>query len=73
MELADHFAANPNAPEVKVCGTGIKMTVYLLGRCGEGSLTAAKTAHKWEVGPCDPGLSPPTCKTYGPANVKRMG
>merc|ERR1719161_3312812 len=42
MELADHFVANPNAPEVKVCGTGIKMTVYLLGRCGEGSLTAAR-------------------------------
>ncbi len=23
MELADHFVADPNAPEVKVCGTGI--------------------------------------------------
>merc|ERR1719487_3233962 len=22
MNLADHFVANPNAPEVKVCGTG---------------------------------------------------
>merc|ERR1719321_1689316 len=49
MNLADHFVANPNAPEVKVCGTGIKMTVYLLGRCGEGSLTAAKMAHTWET------------------------
>merc|ERR1719463_880684 len=39
MELADHFVVNPAAPEVKVCGTGIKMTVYLLGRCGQGSLT----------------------------------
>ena len=52
MELADHFVANPNAPEVKVCGTGIKMTVYLLGRCGEGSLTAAKMAWKRLDGVC---------------------
>merc|ERR550514_249681 len=58
MELADHFVANPNAPNVKVCGTGIKMTVFLPGRCGEGSLTAAKMAHTWDVGACDTGAPP---------------
>merc|ERR1719321_825298 len=73
MELADHFVENPAAPEVKVCGTGIKMTVYLLGRCGEGSLTAAKMAHKWEVGACDTGAPPSTCAAYGPSKDKRMG
>ena len=73
MELADHFVANPNAPEVKVCGTGIKMTVYLLGRCGEGSLTAAKMAHTWTIGACDTGAPPSTCATGGPSSDKRMG
>merc|ERR1719172_119866 len=63
MNLADHFVNNPAAPDAKVCGTGIKMTVYLLGRCGEGSLTAAKMAHTWEIGACDTGLPPSTCKT----------
>merc|ERR1719284_551958 len=65
MELADHFVNNPNAPTAKVCGTGIKMTVFLLVRCGEGSLTAAKMAHTWDIGACDTGLPPSTCKTYG--------
>merc|ERR1719213_1538984 len=73
MELADHFVANPNAPNVKVCGTGIKMTVYLLGRCGEGSMTAAKMAHTWDIGACDSGLPPSTCKSFGPGSDKRMG
>merc|ERR1719316_1505781 len=73
MELADHFVANPNAPEVKVCGTGIKMTVFLLGRCGVGSLTAAKMAHTWDVGACDTGAPPSTCATYGPSADKAMG
>ena len=73
MDLADHFVNNPNAPEVKVCGTGIKMTVYLLGRCGEGSLTAAKMAHTWDVGACDTGAPPSTCKSFGPSSDKRMG
>merc|ERR550514_316364 len=43
--FADYMVNNPAKPEVKVCGTGIKMTVYLLGRCGEGSLNSADMAH----------------------------
>ena len=50
MELADHFVKNPMAPEVKVCGTGIKMTVFLLGRCGKGSVNSANLAHTWDIG-----------------------
>merc|ERR1719407_100049 len=73
MELADHFVSNPSAPEVKVCGTGIKMTVFLLGRCGEGSLTAAKMAHTWNIGTCDTGAPPSSCAAYGPSKDKRMG
>merc|ERR1719487_1412648 len=73
MNLADHFVNNPNAPNVKVCGTGIKMTVFLLGRCGEGSLTAAHLAHTWVCGDCDTGAPPSTCKSLGPSTDKRMG
>merc|ERR1719443_1593075 len=46
MGLAEHFVTEPTKPAVKVCGNGIKMTVFLLGRCGEGSLTAAHLAHR---------------------------
>merc|ERR1719169_167008 len=73
MGLADHLVSNPNAPVVKVCGTGIKATVFLLGRCGEGSLTAAKMAHTWDIGACDTGMPPSTCASYGPSKDKRMG
>merc|ERR1740130_1918437 len=50
MELADQFVNNPNAPNVKVCGTGISMTVFLLGRCNLGR---AGSAHSWTIGKCD--------------------
>merc|ERR1719214_261548 len=73
MGLADHLVSNQNAPVVKVCGTGIKATVFLLGRCGEGSLTGAHLAHTWDVGACDTGLPPSTCTTFGPSSDKRMG
>merc|ERR1719240_223467 len=33
----DYMVSDPRKPEVKVCGTGIKMTVFLLGRCGQMS------------------------------------
>jgi hypothetical protein len=63
IEFEDYIVSNPTMPHVKVCGTGIKMTVYLLGRCGEGSLTAASMP-KWEVGSCDTSQIPTTCESY---------
>merc|ERR1719478_1729828 len=59
MGLAEHFVTVLSKPAVKVCGTGIKMTVYLLGRCGEGSLTGAHLAHTWTVGTCITGSNRP--------------
>jgi len=73
MELADAFVKNPMAPDVKVCGTGIKLTVFLLGRCGEGSVNSANLAHTWDIGACDSGLAPSVCKEKSPAQDKRMG
>merc|ERR1719159_341750 len=72
-EFAEYMVNNPAKPEVKVCGTGIKMTVYLLGRCGVGSLNSADMAHQWEIGACDSGMSPKTCEGFGPDIDPRMG
>merc|ERR1719272_387371 len=73
VALAAQFVENPMAPTVKVCGTGIRLTVYLLGRCGEGSLQNAHLGHSWEIGACDTGLDPKTCVEKGPRQDKRMG
>merc|ERR1719326_2366750 len=69
----DYMVNNPAKPEVKVCGTGIMMTVYLLGRCGEGSLNSADMAHTWEIGCCDAGLHPKTCEGFDAVTDPRMG
>merc|ERR1719335_1001647 len=72
-ELLDRVVAHPNQPIVKVCGTGIKMTVYLLGRCGGGALSAADMAHTWDVGACDTTKPAETCDVFSPAADKRFG
>jgi len=69
----DYMVNNPAKPEVKVCGTGILMTVYLLGRCGEGSLNSADMAHTWEIGACDSGMHPKTCEGFDAVTDPRMG
>merc|ERR1712146_843132 len=70
MGPAEHFISVASKPAVKVCGNGIKMTVYLLGRCGEGSLTGAHLAHTWTVGACDTGAPPSTCASFSPPTTK---
>merc|ERR1719337_307125 len=59
--------ANPDAPKVKVCGTGIKATVFLRGRC-EGYYE-----HSVQVGKCDSGAPPSTCDVYSPADKAAFG
>merc|ERR1719194_303788 len=73
MGLAEHFVTVLSKPAVKVCGNGIKMTVYLLGRCGEGSLTGAHLAHTWTIGACDTGAPPSSCASFSPADDAKMG
>ena len=66
----DYMVSDPRKPEVKVCGTGIKMTVFLLGRCGQMStgraLPSSGMAKQWVVGACDKGLDAKTCKSFSP-------
>merc|ERR1719326_1749912 len=59
--------ANTAAPVVKVCGTGIKATVFLRGRC-EGYYE-----HSVQVGKCDSGAPPSTCDVYSPADKAAFG
>jgi len=65
--LAPQFVANPDAPAVKVCGTGIKATFYLRGRCEE------YYEHSKEVGVCDTGMPSDTCDAFSPADDPRFG
>merc|ERR1719152_127848 len=58
---------NEAAPVVKVCGTGIKATVFLRGRC-EGYYE-----HSYTVGKCDTGAPPTTCDVVRPANNAAYG
>ena len=75
--FADHFVSDPRKPDVKVCGTGVKMTVYLLGRCGMKStgqaLSASGMARTWTVGSCDKGAAASTCVETGPSVDLRLG
>merc|ERR1719364_36193 len=50
------------APPVKVCGTGIKATVFMRGRC-ESYYT-----HQKVVGKCDTGMPSSTCDSWSPAD-----
>jgi len=65
--FAAQHVSNPAAPVVKVCGTGIKMTIYMRNRCEENY------DHQHVVGSCDTGMPASTCETYGPANDPEVG
>lgn len=65
--FARQHVENPNAPEVKVCGTGIKVTVFMRGRCEE------YYEHQQTIGKCDKGMPSTTCDSFSPANDARFG
>ena len=67
QDFAAMHVSNPSAPEVRVCGTGIKATVFLRGRC-EGYYQ-----HSVTVGKCDSGMPSTTCDSFSPANDERFG
>merc|ERR1719359_1302719 len=65
--LTPNQVAHAAAPKVKVCGTQIKATVFLRGRC------EAYHDKQWEVGTCNTGAASDSCVEYSPADDKRMG
>mmetsp|Transcript_19816 Transcript_19816/g.35256 ORF Transcript_19816/g.35256 Transcript_19816/m.35256 type:complete len:131 (-) Transcript_19816:88-480(-) len=65
--FAPQHVSNEAAPAVKVCGTGIKTTVYLRGRCED------YYTHQVVVGKCDSKMPSSTCDIYSPADAKTFG
>jgi hypothetical protein len=67
IQFAPAHVADANAPTVRVCGTGVKMTAYLRNRC------EAYYEHSHEIGSCNKKDPPGTCEQFGPADDKRFG
>mmetsp|Transcript_80764 Transcript_80764/g.147694 ORF Transcript_80764/g.147694 Transcript_80764/m.147694 type:complete len:131 (+) Transcript_80764:85-477(+) len=65
--FAAQHVDDPMKPEVKVCGTGIKMTVFLRGRC------TGYYDHSVVVGKCDSTMPASTCDTYSPGTNAEFG
>ena len=65
--FAAQHVSNPAAPVVKVCGTGIKLTAYLMNECD------AYYEHSRQIGKCDTGMPPSTCDSFSPAQDARFG
>jgi len=66
-DMARQFVENPDAPAVKVCGTGIKATFFLRNRCED------YYDHSVVVGECNAGMPPSTCASYSPAQNAEFG
>merc|ERR1719364_559255 len=64
--FAPQHVSNPDAPAVKVCGTGIKMTAFLRNECN------AYYEHSRQIGQCNTGMPPSTCDAFSPANDPRF-
>merc|ERR1719188_2504224 len=67
QDFAAQHVNNPDAPEVKVCGTGIKAEVFMRNRC------EAYYEHQVTVGQCDKGEASQTCVSFSPANAATFG
>ena len=65
--VAPQHVSNPDAPNVKVCGTGIKATFFLRARC------EAYLHHTREIGKCQTGMPPSTCDSFSPAQDPKFG
>lgn len=68
IAMPDFAVANSNIPKVKVCGTGIKVTLYIMGRCGSTFWDSSGFLGPWTVGSCDKGARPDLCQTLTPTN-----
>jgi len=67
LAFSPQFVANPDAPAVKVCGTGVKATFFLRGRCAD------YYEHQKTLGSCDSGNAPDVCETWSPADDPKFG
>jgi len=65
--FAQAHVDNPQRPEVKVCGTGIKLTAFVRGRC------ESYHTHQWTVGSCDKSQPSDSCQTFSPTDDASFG
>jgi len=66
-----YMVDSPNKPTVKVCGTSIKMEVFLYGECNQGY--TYPSTKSWTVGICDTSKPADHCETYSPKNDSTFG
>lgn len=67
QQFASSHVKNVDAPEVKVCGTGIKVTAYLRNRCAE------YYEHSQQIGDCDKNRGSDSCQSWSPDNNANFG
>eukprot|EP00929_Paragymnodinium_shiwhaense_P095388 TRINITY_DN5649_c0_g1_i6.p1 TRINITY_DN5649_c0_g1~~TRINITY_DN5649_c0_g1_i6.p1 ORF type:complete len:131 (+),score=41.01 TRINITY_DN5649_c0_g1_i6:65-457(+) len=65
--FAPSMVKDPSKPEFKVCGTGIKATIFLRNRC------EAYYEHSHQIGKCDTSMPSTTCDSISPAQDPRVG
>ena len=74
--FASSMVANADAPKVKVCGTGIKATLYLRGdppSHNDGDDCRSYHEFQWQVGKCDTTMASDACDELSPADDSRVG
>ena len=64
LNQCQNFAKAPGT--VKVCGTGIKLTAFMRGRCEK------YYEHQKEIGSCDKGAASSTCESWSPSDDPRF-
>jgi hypothetical protein len=65
--FAAQHVSDASKPAVRVCGTGIKMTAYLMNECDQ------YYEHSRQIGQCNTGAPPSTCDAFSPAEDPRFG
>lgn len=65
--FASQHVSSPDKPNIKVCGTGIKLTAYLMGACKK------YYSHSRIIGKCQSSMPPSTCDSFSPAQDARFG
>jgi hypothetical protein len=65
-----YMVDNLDKPTVKVCGTQIKMEVFVFANCNEGY---SGYRRKWTIGACDTTKPSNHCETYSPRNDSTFG
>merc|ERR1719263_646156 len=66
--FAPQHVSNPEAPKVRVCGNGLKMEIFVRGRCEPYT-----NGIGWTVGKCDTTQPPSNCDSTSPAEDARLG